>query len=119
MRSLDYSKVDRVYLKPGFTDMRKGIDGLCLIIEQSMQLDPFENSLFLFCGRKSSSIKGILWEEDGFLLLAKRLDEGKFQWPKNNDEVLLLSEQQLRWLLEGLGIEQKCSIPKSRATKIM
>lgn len=53
MRSLDYSKVDRVYLKPGFTDMRKGIDGLCLIIEQSMQLDPFENSLFLFCGRKT------------------------------------------------------------------
>ncbi|WP_438588637.1 IS66 family insertion sequence element accessory protein TnpB [Dubosiella newyorkensis] len=45
-------------------------------------LDPFENSLFLFCGRKTSSIKGILWEEDGFLLLAKRLDEGKFQWPK-------------------------------------
>ena len=96
MRSLDYSKIDRVYLKPGFTDMRKGIDGLCLIIEQSMQLDPFENSLFLFCGRKTSSIKGILWEEDGFLLLTKRLDEGKFQWPKNNDEVLLLSEQQLR-----------------------
>ena len=63
-----------------------------------MQLDPFENSLFLFCGRKTSSIKGILWEEDGFLLL---------------------SEQQLRWLLEGLGIEQKCLIPKSRATKIM
>ena len=96
MRSLDYSKIDRVYLKPGFTDMRRGIDGLCLIIEQSMQLDPFENSLFLFCGRKTSSIKGILWEEDGFLLLTKRLDEGKFQWPKNNDEVLLLSEQQLR-----------------------
>ena len=119
MRSLDYSKIDHVYLKAGFTYMRKRIDGSCLIIEKSMQLDSFSKSLFLFCGRKASSMKGILWEEDGFLLLNKRLDEGKFQLPRNSDEALYLSEQQLLWLLEGVGIEQKCSIPKSRVKRII
>lgn len=119
MKSLDYSAIDHVYLKAGFTDMRKGIDGLCSVIVRSMQLDPFSRSLFLFCGRKSSSIKGILWEEDGFLLFTKRLDDGKFKWPRNSEEAFLLSAQQLRWLLEGLDIEQKCSIRKSRASKVL
>ncbi|WP_363323830.1 IS66 family insertion sequence element accessory protein TnpB [uncultured Dubosiella sp.] len=49
-------------MRPGYTDLRKGIDGLCLLVQSSMKLDPRQNILFLFCGRKTSIIKGLLWE---------------------------------------------------------
>ncbi len=73
MRSLDFDRIDHVYIRPGYTDLRKGIDGLCLLVQSSMKLDPRQNILFLFCGRKTSTIKGLLWEEDGFMLITKRL----------------------------------------------
>ena len=55
-------------------------------------------------------MKGLLWEGDGFLLLSKRLENGKYRWPRNAYEALELSEQQVRWLLEGLEIEQTKAI---------
>ncbi|WP_154532534.1 IS66 family insertion sequence element accessory protein TnpB [Inconstantimicrobium porci] len=55
-------------------------------------------------------ILGLLWEGDGFLLLYKRLETGKFQWPRNESEVKSISSQQFKWLMEGLAIEQKKAI---------
>ena len=68
-----------VYLVTGYTDMRKGIDGLATIVQGKLSMDPFSRSLYLFCGRNRSKIKGLLWEGDGFLLLYKRLDNGSFR----------------------------------------
>lgn len=119
MKSLDLSQIDHIYIAAGYTDMRKGIDGLCMIIQSQLKLDPFSKSLFLFCGKKASVIKGILWEGDGFLLLNKRLIQGRFKWPRNHQEAEELTQQQLRWLLEGLSIYQKNVIPKSKAYRIM
>lgn len=70
-----------VYLACGYTALRRGIDGLATIVEQQFNLDPCANALFLFCGRRTDRIKGLYWEGDGFLLLYKRLENGKFQWP--------------------------------------
>ncbi|MBP7187580.1 MAG: IS66 family insertion sequence element accessory protein TnpB [Ruminococcus sp.] len=64
----------------------------------------------MFCGRRRDRIKGLLWERDGFLLLYKRLDNGQFQWPRNETEAKLLTPQQTRWLLEGLKIDQPKAI---------
>src|SRR5690606_40570922 len=75
-------------------------------------LDPFENSLFLFCGGKKDRIKALLWEGDGFLLMYKRLENGAFQWPRTSDEVREITPQQFRWLIEGLSIDQKKVIRK-------
>jgi len=94
----------KVYVACGNTDMRKSIDGLSAIVTQHFKLDPFDKSLFLFCGRRRDPIKGLLWEGDGFLLLYKRLEGGSFTWPKD--------AQQYRWMMEGLSIYQKKSIPK-------
>lgn len=95
-----------VYLITGYTDLRRSIDGLASIIQGQLNLDPFSTALFLFCGRRRDRIKGLLWESDGFLLLYKRLDNGCFQWPRSEMEAKLLTPQLVRWLLEGLKIEQ-------------
>ena len=60
---------DRIYIACGYTDLRRGIDDLAGIVQSEFRLDPFQNVLFLFCGRKTDRIKGLLWEGDGFVLL--------------------------------------------------
>ena len=104
----------QVYLVTGYTDLRRGIDGLAAIVQSQLLLDPFSKALFLFCGRRCDRIKGLLWEGDGFLLLYKRLDNGRFQWPRSESEALLLTSQQIRWLLEGLKIEQPKAIREGK-----
>ena len=84
----DFNNNTPVYLACGYTDLRRGIDGLATIVEQQFNLEPCTNALFLFCGRRSDRIKGLYWEGDGFLLLYKRLESGKFQWPRKDEEAL-------------------------------
>lgn len=95
-----------VYLACGYTDLRQGIDGLAGIVQQRFQLNPFQNALFLFCGRRKDRIKGLYWEGDGFLLVYKRLETGSFQWPRNGTEAKRITAQQYRWLMDGLSVEQ-------------
>ena len=102
----DFAGADRVFIACGYTDLRKGIDGLSAMVQQEFDLDPFTNTLFLFCGRRRDRIKGLYWEQDGFILLYKRLERGVYQWPRNEREVQLLTPQQYRWLMEGLKVEQ-------------
>ena len=112
----DLSLDKQVYIVTGYTDLRRSIDGLAMIVKAQLQLDPYSKALFLFCGRRCDRIKGLLWEGDGFLLLNKRLDNGRFQWPRNETEALLLTPQQTRWLLEGLKIEQPKAIREGKSS---
>ena len=102
----DFTGADRVYIAWGYTDLRKGIDGLASMVQQQFHLDPFTNTLFLFCGKRRDRIKGLYWENDGFVLLYKRLEKGAYQWPRTQSDVHELTPQQYRWLMEGLAIEQ-------------
>lgn len=102
----EYFQNTSVYIACGYTDLRRGIDGLAQIIQGQFQLDPFTNTLFLFCGRRSDRIKGLYWDGNGFLLLYKRLEDGHFQWPRATDEAQAITPQQYRWLMEGLRPEQ-------------
>ena len=61
---------------------------------------------------RSDRIKALLWEGDGFLLLYKRIETGRIQWPRDASEVRELTDQQYRWLMEGLTVEQKKVIPQ-------
>jgi len=107
---LNNINAEKVYLSVGYTDMRASIDGLATIVKQIYKLDPFTKSLFLFCGRKSDRIKAIYWEGDGFMLMYKRLESGRYQWPRNEKEAREITGQQLKWLLEGLKREQPKAI---------
>ena len=102
----DFSGAASIYIACGYTDLRKGIDGLSLLVQQSFSLDPFSSSLFLFCGKRHDRIKALYWEGDGFVLLYKRLERGRFQWPRTAEQVRELSAQQYRWLMDGLKVDQ-------------
>ena len=102
----DFIVAEHIYVACGHTDMRKSVDGLAACVQQRFQLDPFSNSLFLFCGNRCDRIKALWWDENGFVLLYKRLESGRFQWPRDANEARDITPQQLRWLMEGLSINQ-------------
>ena len=104
----DISIADNIYIIPGYTDMRKSIDGLCAVIMDQMKADPGGHAIYLFCGKRCDRIKVLLREPDGYVLLYKRLDvvQGRFRWPRNSAEVKAITWQQFDWLMSGLEIEQ-------------
>ena len=102
----DFNCACPVYIACGYTDLRRGIDGLAGLVKSEFDLDPFQEALFLFCGRRRDRIKALYWEGDGFVLLYKRLEQGVYQWPRTDVEVRQITPQQYRWLMEGLKVEQ-------------
>ena len=98
----------KIYLATGYTNLRRGIEGLAGIIRFQFELDPYDrNTLFLFCGRRCDRIKALLWEGDGFLLMSKRLDNGAFNWPRSKAEAVTISEDPFQMLMQGLEIIAK------------
>ena len=100
-----------IYLRCGYTDLRRGIDGLAMTIKGERGLDPYEQgSIYLFCGRRADRIKALVYEGDGFTLLYKRLADGRFQWPRNETEVKDLTQEQFQALMDGFAPIQKKTI---------
>lgn len=88
----------------GTVDLRKGIDGLAMIIGDKYKQNPFEKgTLFLFRGQRSDRIKGLLWQGTGFHLLYKRLEDGRLSWPRTMREAAELTEEQFHYLMPGLN----------------
>lgn len=101
----DAAGIQWVVLACGTIDLRKGIDGLAMIIGDKYNQNPFEKgTLFLFCGRRLDRIKGLLWMGTGFLLLYKRFEDGHLSsWPKITQEAADLTEEQFHYLMMGLN----------------
>lgn len=110
----------QIYIVCGYTDLRYGIDSLAAIIKSKLGCGPcIPDTLYLFCGRKTDRIKGLVWERDGFLLLNKRLERGNFMWPRTESEVRALTSQQFRWLMEGLTISPKKTVQEIQSPEYM
>lgn len=117
---LNRQTIDRVYLACGSTDLRKSIDGLAALVQQGFDLDPFAPAFFVFCNRKRDKLKILQWEQNGFWLHYRRLEEGTFSWPEDpKTEPLTISYRQLRWLLDGLPLEQRHAHPLVTARTII
>ena len=100
----DAAGIRKVVLACGTVDLRKGIDGLAMIIGDKYKQNPFEKgTLFLFCGQRADRIKGLLWMGIGFLLLYKRFEDGRLSWPRTTQEAAELSEEQFQYLMLGLN----------------
>ncbi len=95
----------RVFLCIEPVDFRKSIDGLALLVEQSLGLELFEPVLYVFINKRRDKIKILLWEKNGFVLWYKRLEQERFKWPKSSmDKTLVLNGEQLNWLLDGFDL---------------
>lgn len=92
----------RIWLAAGVTDMRKGFNGLSMLAQKALREDPFSGHLFVFRGRKGDLIKIIWWDGQGACLFTKRLERGRFVWPRATDGKITLSASQLSMLLEGI-----------------
>lgn len=92
----------RVWLVAGVTDMRKGFDGLAALVQTQIAEDPFSGQLFVFRGRRGDRVKLLWWDGDGLCLFAKRLERGRFVWPRAASGTISLSTAQLSMLLEGI-----------------
>ena len=96
----------RVFLAPGATDMRKSIDTLAILVAGQLHQDPLSGHLFGFCNRRRDTVKILYWDRNGFCLWHKRLERDRFHWPDSASAARLLSVRELRWLLDGLSIDQ-------------
>ena len=94
--------VTRVWLAAGHTDMRKGFDGLAVLVQETLKRDPHDGQLFVFRGKRGDLIKLIWHDGQGMSLFAKRLERGRFIWPATVGEAVTISAAQLGYLLEGI-----------------
>jgi transposase len=111
---------ERVYLACGPTDLRKSIDGLAALVQQGFALDPFSSAWFVFCNRDRDKLKLLRWEHNGFWLVYRRLERGRFHWPLTTPEATrLITGRQLQWLLDGLALEQRQAHAAVRARTVL
>ena len=92
----------KIYIHPGQTDMRKAVNGLIVIVDETMELDPFSGSIFMFCSRDRKLLKAVYWDKTGFWLCQKRLEKAKYPWPETSESVQELSVEELKMLLGGI-----------------
>ena len=107
----------KVYLHRDAVDFRKSINGLSVLVEQSMKLDPFARAVYGFRNRRADRIKLLLYERNGFWLLMKRLEADRFCWPRTA-EMGELSVEQFHWLLEGIDLTAMRKHPERRYTRL-
>jgi transposase len=99
--TVDFNRV-KIYIRPGATDMRKGVNGLTALVQEGMEQDPFSGSVYIFCNRERKLLKAVWWDLTGFWLSQKRLERDKYPWPLSGEEVRELSGEELRMLLRGI-----------------
>jgi transposase len=92
----------KIYIRPGHTDLRKAAKGLTVLVQDRMNLDPLNGSVYLFCNRGRKLLKAVWWDKTGFWLAQKRLERDRFPWPESVAEAEELDAAQLRMLLSGI-----------------
>ena len=96
----------RIWIAAGVTDLRRGFGGLSALVQTALEQDPYAGHVFVFRGRRGDLIKLLWWDGDGLCLFAKRLERGRFVWPKTDSGTVALTRAQLSMLLEGIDWRQ-------------
>jgi transposase len=91
-----------IWIAAGVTDLRRGFTGLSAVAQTALEQDPYSGHVFVFRGRRGDLIKLLWWDGDGLCLFAKRLERGRFIWPKAENGAVSLTRAQLSMLLEGI-----------------
>ena len=98
------SRDKRVFVRLGFTDMRKQINGLCALVQELRHDGPFDGSYYVFCGKTRRVLKVVYWDMNGFCLWQKRLERDRFPWPRSGSELNEMTRQNIRLLLRGIDV---------------
>ena len=102
MQVIELPPGTRIWLAAGVTDMRRGFQGLSAQVQTVLEQQPYSGHVFIFRGRRGDIVKCLWFDGDGLCLLAKRLERGRFVWPKARSGTISLSRAQLSMLLEGI-----------------
>jgi transposase len=92
----------RIFIRPGYTDLRKAVNGLVLEVQEQMKQDPFGGSVFIFCNRERKLLKALWWDNTGYWLCQKRLEKERWPWPGNEEEARELNGEEVHMLLKGI-----------------
>ena len=98
------NELRQVYVCVDPVDFRKQINGLAMLVQDVLALDPFSEHLFVFTNRRKDRVRILYWERSGFVLWMKRLERDRFHWPRGDGPVITLTGQQLNWLLDGFNL---------------
>lgn len=117
---LNLKSFDGIYLHRDHVDFRKSIDGLSAIVKGEMGLDVFGRHLFIFCDRRKRRLKVLYWDNTGFAMWYKRLEEERFAWPRHHESgAISVSVEQFEWLLGGYDIWKMKSHKKVNYSRII
>jgi transposase len=101
--TVDFSKV-RIFIRPGYTDLRKAVNGLAVLVEEQMAGEPFSGNVYMFCNRDRRLLKALYWDRTGFWLSQKRLEKDRYPWPETKEAVEELNGEELSLLLRGIDL---------------
>lgn len=97
--------IEQVYLCRKPIDFRKSINGLSVLVERELALNPFGSALYVFINRQRNKLKVLYWHRNGFCLWLKRLEAEKFAWPRDDEaDTHMIGIQEFEWLLEGFDL---------------
>lgn len=99
-------RLGRVFVYRDPVDLRKAVNGLSLIVEETLQRDPFDGALYVFANRRRDRLKILYYERNGFCIWYKRLERDRFTWPRMDGALLKLNGEQLNWLLDGYDVSK-------------
>jgi len=91
-----------IYIRTGYTDMRKQINSLSILVQRELKMNPLNGDLFIFCGRTRRHLKVLYWDRNGFCLWTKKLSEDKYPWPLTEGEVKKINRGEMKMLLSGI-----------------
>lgn len=95
----------RIWLATGATDLRKSFDTLAEVVRQQLQADPLSGQLFVFRNKRADRIKLLYWDDDGFVIVYKRLEAGTFRFPPSEAASVTIRAADLQMLLDGVDLE--------------
>ncbi|MFM0418831.1 IS66 family insertion sequence element accessory protein TnpB [Paraburkholderia aromaticivorans] len=105
----------RIWIAAGITDMRSGFNSLAVKVQTVLERDPYSGHVFVFRGKRGDLLKALYWSDGGLCLLAKRLEKGRFAWPRADAGVVALTTAQLSLLLEGFDWRQPVDAARPRS----
>ena len=106
-----WEKVGRILLADQAVDFRKSVNGLCILIQEAYEENPGSGDVYVFYNKRRNSLKIMYYDQNGFMLLYKRLEKGRYKIEHSSDERKELNDQMLKWLLAGLDFERLSAVP--------